>query len=240
MSSPFSDGVAASSLELASGTFFVSTTGGESSGELVLSSGIGTSGISSGSVSSNGRKDPASIETYMCSRARLSCTTKTSARMIVRWIAIEIANGPPAKCTTLRSPDGIGAVVGKPRNLLHASARIRIELDTARQAIRIAIMASSLAPRPSSGRASPETKIGGGRVFLRFILRGTSKTRARLIVVQPAAESRDLRLPLVAEREYQHPVVDFRVLVQRLHRAATRRREPLVRRLRLPIERGQR
>src|SRR5277367_338244 len=240
MSSPVAVGVAASSLELASSTFFVSTTCGESSGEVVLSSGIGTSGISSGSVSSSGRNDPASIETYMCSRARPSCTATTRARMIVRWMAIEIANGPPAKCATLRIPAGIDAAAGKPRILLHANARIRIELDTARQAIRIAIMASSLAPRPSSGRASPETKIGGGRVFLRFILRGTSDSRARTIVVQPAAESRDLRLPLVAEREDQHLLVDVRVLGQRLHRAATRRREHLVRRLRLPIERGQR
>ena len=41
---------------------------------------------------------------------------------------------------------------------------------------------------------------------------------------QPAAERRDLRLPLVAEREDQHLLVDVRVLGQRLHRAAACRR----------------
>ena len=49
-----SEGVAAKSLEFAPSTFLTSTTGGESSGASVLNSGIGTSGISSGSALSSG------------------------------------------------------------------------------------------------------------------------------------------------------------------------------------------
>jgi hypothetical protein len=64
--------------------------------------------------------------------------------------------------------------------------------------------------------------------------------RARAAVVQPAAEGGDLRLPLVAEGQDQHLLVDVRVLGQRLHRAAACRREHFVRRLPLLVERRER
>src|SRR5260370_11783366 len=113
--------------------------------------------------------EPASIVRINSSRARVSWTAMMSARRIARWIAIEIENGPPAKRAALRSPGGIDATIGVPRIRVHAKATIRIEPETARQTIRIAIIASSLAPTLGSVLASPEAKIGGGAIFLRVI-----------------------------------------------------------------------
>ena len=80
------------------------------------------------------------------SRARLSFTAMISASRIARWIAIEIENGPPANRAALRIAAGIDAPTGVPRTRVQANARTTIDPDTPRQTIKIAIIASSLAP----------------------------------------------------------------------------------------------
>src|ERR1700746_1468317 len=57
---------------------------------------------------------------------------------------------------------------------------------------------------------------------------------------EASTERGDLRLPLLAEGEDQHLLIDLGVLDQRFHRAATRRREHLIGRLGLPVELRQR
>ena len=63
---------------------------------------------------------------------------------------------------------------------------------------------------------------------------------AALLRSNTAAESRDLALPLFAEGQHQHLLVDVRVLTQTAHRAAARVGENLKCRARLLIELRQR
>src|SRR5260370_38511625 len=71
-------------------------------------------------------------------------------------------------------------------------------------------------------------------------LRGRKYLLTRGAAAKSAAKSRYLRLPLIAERQDQHLLVDVGVFGQRFHRAATRGREHFVCRLGLPIESRQR
>src|SRR5260370_4796784 len=132
--------------------------------------------------------EPASIVRINSSRARVSWTAMMSARRIARWMAIEIENGPPAKRAALRSPAGIDAATGVPRIRVHAKARISIEPDTARQTIRIAIIASSFARKPTVASASPEIKIGGGATFLRFICLPEREGEPENLILNPLPE----------------------------------------------------